>query len=62
MANGNLAKRGSQKWLIGLERGEIKNVPAEWYKLRERAGIAITHVYHQWNGQTMIYMIVCEMH
>jgi hypothetical protein len=50
MANGNLAKRGSGKWLIGLERGEIKNIPAEWHKLWERAGIAITHVYHQWNG------------
>jgi hypothetical protein len=35
MANGNLAKRGSGNGLIGLERGEIKNIPAEWYKLRE---------------------------
>jgi hypothetical protein len=50
MSNRNLAKRGSCNGLISLKRGEIKNVPAEWYKLRERAGIAITHVYHQWNG------------
>lgn len=41
-------KRLSQG-LISLERGEIKYVPAEGYKLRERASIAITHVYHQLN-------------
>ena len=46
--DGNLCKRLSQG-LISLERGEIKYVPAEGYKLRERASIAITHVYHQLN-------------
>jgi hypothetical protein len=54
---------GLRHVMVSLERGEIKDIPAKGKKLRERPGIAITHVNHQLNYRCiMTGMIVHILH
>jgi hypothetical protein len=54
---------GLRHVMVSLERGEIKDIPAKRKKLRERPGIAITHVNHQLNDRCiMTGMIVRILH